>query len=575
VWKRTDFAGRTTTFGYDVLNRLKAKAADPSHPSLTYSHATARIEFDYDADGARTAARMFNASNTQLYAESTPRDERARLDYKDSGAGRIDYSYYANNRLRDVVSSNANGVNVGYRYDEANRLESVEDASTGGTRTTAYAYNANGSIESVTQPNAVVHTYGYDALNRLRALIVARGSTLIHTYEYKLRASGHRRQLVEGAKTTTYSYDDLYRLAAESIASDPRGNNGEIGYQLDKVGNRIARNSQLAIPGAQLNQSYNARDWLNGDSYTPNGSTVSSPRLAAVHPQLAGTDTYDFEERLIVRARADGSTINVTYDADGNRLAKNILNAVGQPVSSTTWLVDTNNLTGYAQVFEQRVNVSGAVPSTTLRTYTYGSDLISQATSLNAQPATVHYFTYDGHGSTRELTDATGAATDRYDYDAFGVLLFRSGTTANTYLYGGEQLDGDLGLYFLRARYLNADAGRFWSADTYEGRSSDPMSLHKYLYTSANPVSFSDPSGHFSMVELQQVTIVVVTLARISVPLVARFGIARAPAGGPRASAHRVRSAARWASGCPTTSAATSRVRGSHPRAAARSRTAP
>jgi YD repeat-containing protein len=49
--QRTDFAGYTTTFGYDTLNRLTSKTADASHPSLTYSNAIARIEYDYDADG--------------------------------------------------------------------------------------------------------------------------------------------------------------------------------------------------------------------------------------------------------------------------------------------------------------------------------------------------------------------------------------------------------------------------------------------------------------------------------------------------------------------------------------------
>ncbi|MGH7960104.1 MAG: RHS repeat-associated core domain-containing protein, partial [Opitutaceae bacterium] len=395
-----------------------------------------------------------------LYTETTPHDERGRIDYKDTAGGRLDYSYYGNNRLKDVVSSNPSGVNIGYRYDEVNRLESVDDASSGPTRTTGYSYNANGSLETVTQPNAVVHTYGYDALNRLRALIVSHGSTLIHTYEYKLTPSGHRRQVVEGAKATNYSYDEVYRLTAESITSDPQGNNGEISYELDKVGNRIARNSQVGTIGSQPNQTYNARDWLGGDTYTANGSTQAGqvPDLT-----LRGTDTHDFEERLIVRARADGSTVNVTYDADGHRVGKNILNAAAQPVSSTGWLVDTNNLTGYAQVFEERVSHVSSPAAQITRTHTYGSDLISQSTSLNNQSATHRYYAYDGHGSTRELTDSTGTVTDRYDYDAFGNLTFRSGTSENAYRYCGEQYDGDLGLYYLRARYLNPDSGRFWS----------------------------------------------------------------------------------------------------------------
>jgi RHS repeat-associated protein len=524
LWKRTDFAGKTTTFAYDALNRLKSKTADSTHPSLGYSHAIARIEYDYDANGTRTAARTFNASNVPLYAETTPRDERGRIDYKDVSlptTARLDYEYHANNLLKAVDSSNDPGVSVGYRYDELNRLEHVDDLSTGlPTRTTSYTYNPSGSLATLTQPNGVVHSYGYDALNRLRTLIVSQPSALNpqpvihHTYDYQLRASGHRRQLIEGPRTISYTYDELYRLTGETRIGDTSGQNGTIGYTLDKVGNRLSRLSPLPSVQNQTN-SFNSRDWLGGDTYTPNGSTLTSSQHSALNPQLAGTDTYDFEERLILRTRADGTTINLSYDADGHRIGKNILNASGQPVSSTSWLVDTNNLTGYAQVFEERVST---LAGTTLRVYTYGTDLISQATRhASASTFTLNYFGYDGHGSVRELTDAFGEISDRYDYDAFGNLVFSSGTTANAYRYCGEQYDPDLGLYYLRARYLNADSGRFWTMDSYEGSGSDPMSLHKYLYAHVNPVMLSDPSGHMALSSVMATFSVVAKLYSLAV----------------------------------------------------------
>ena len=482
---------------YRLLATASLLLADATHPSLGYSHATARVEFDYDANGARSAARTYNAANALLYSETTPHDERGRTDYKDTAVGRLDYSYYANNLLKDTVSSNNGGVNLGYRYDEVNRLESVDDTSTGlPTRTSGYTYNANGSLETVTLPNAVVHTYAYDALNRLRGLVVARGSTLLHTYEYKLNPSGHRRQVIENAaKTTTYTYDDLYRLSGESIAGDPQGNSGALGYGLDKVGNRLSRTSTVAAVASAAN-SFNARDWLSGDTYNANGSTTVGLGLPAAQ---RGTDVYDFEERLILRTKTDGSSLNLGYDADGNRIAKNILNLSSVPVSTTSWLVDDNNLTGYAQVVEERVTVGS---TSTLRVFTYGSQLLSQATTVNGQAPVISYYTRDGHGSVRELTDPAGAITDRYDYDAFGVLIARSGPTANAFLYCGEQFDADLGLYYLRARYLNPDSGRFWSQDTYEGSGSDPMSLHKYLYANGDPVRFVDPSGRLSAAEM-------------------------------------------------------------------------
>ena len=57
-------------------------------------------------------------------------------------------------------------------------------------------------------------------------------------------------------------------------------------------------------------------------------------------------------------------------DGDGNRVGKTITPSVGLPVT-TKFLVDTNNLTGFAQALEEFE--SGTVK----RVYTYGLDLIS------------------------------------------------------------------------------------------------------------------------------------------------------------------------------------------------------
>jgi len=43
---------------------------------------------------------------------------------------------------------------------------------------------------------------------------------------------------------------------------------------------------------------------------------------------------------------------------------------------------------------------------------------------------------------------------------------------------------------------MNPRAGRFWTMDTYEGDQEDPLSIHKYLYCGASPVSRTDTSGH-------------------------------------------------------------------------------
>src|SRR5258708_2695562 len=90
------------------------------------------------------------------------------------------------------------------------------------------------------------------------------------------------------------------------------------------------------------------------------------------------------------------------------------------------------------------------------------------------------------------LSDTT---TDTYDYDAFGNKINSTGTTPNNFLYRGEQYDSALGLYYLRARYMNPLTGRFMSRDPEVGEPTDPRTLHKYLYVGGDPVNLFDPTG--------------------------------------------------------------------------------
>jgi len=157
---------------------------------------------------------------------------------------------------------------------------------------------------------------------------------------------------------------------------------------------------------------------------------------------------------------------------------------------TTLYLVDTRNASGYAQVLEE-LTMSGG-PTNLARAFTYGLALINQR-----QPGVVtNFYGFDGHGSVRFLLSPAGALTDTYMYDSYGNLVTSTGTTANNYLYSGEQLDPDLGLYYLRARYSNPGTGRFWTMDSYEGDEEQPQTLHKYLYCADNPVNNCDLTGN-------------------------------------------------------------------------------
>jgi len=70
----------------------------------------------------------------------------------------------------------------------------------------------------------------------------------------------------KSGRTVSYSYDNLYRLTNETIASDPNAMNGSISYVYDAVGNCTQKtNTPPGYVGGLFN--YNANDQLSTDSY--------------------------------------------------------------------------------------------------------------------------------------------------------------------------------------------------------------------------------------------------------------------------------------------------------------------
>jgi RHS repeat-associated protein len=128
------------------------------------------------------------------------------------------------------------------------------------------------------------------------------------------------------------------------------------------------------------------------------------------------------------------------------------------------------------------------------RTYTYGLQRISQS-QLISGAWTASFYGYDGFGSVRMLTDAGGAPTDAYDYDAWGNAVNATGSTPNVYLYRGEQYDPDLRLYYLRARYYYPLSGRFLSTDPEKPHARAPETLQRYWYADGDPIYWIDPTG--------------------------------------------------------------------------------
>jgi len=200
------------------------------------------------------------------------------------------------------------------------------------------------------------------------------------------------------------------------------------------------------------------------------------------------------------------TSISMTYDAFGNRVSKTVTNTSG--TTTTQYLVDDLNPTGYPQVVDELVGPIGS--AAVQRTYTYGLQRISQDQYIS-NAWLLSYYQYDGGGSVRQLTNSVGAVTDSYEYDAFGNSFTKQGTTPNNYLYRGEQYDSDLGLYYLRARYYNTMTGRFVSRDPENGVPNTPKTLHKYAYAGGDPINAADPTGHETLTKYAAIVAITAT----------------------------------------------------------------
>jgi len=462
-----DFNGDTIGYSFDENNRLLVKQL-PDNTAVSYA---------YTASGQRES--VTDARGTALYAYDTLDRLVLRTD---PGGESIAYTYdLAGNRTSVATFSGT----TNYTFDALNRIQTVT-APNGGS--TIYSYDTRGNLAYTLFPNDTQETRIYDVAGRLLTVESRHvpSNTLINSFDYTLNVLGNRVAVDEhDGRRVAYAYDDLSRLTRETIF-EPGASvaSRTIDYNFDNVGNRQVRDDSFE---GTTSYTYDNNDRLLGETrggvvstyfYDDNGNTISK-----ISNRTTVTYDWDGENRLIA-ADTDGDgipEIDFRYNADGIRVSKTFNG------SETLFLVDANR--PYPQVLEELNSFSASDVS-----YVYGYDLISQQRAGQDS-----YYHVDGLGSTRGLSDQFGVATDHYTYDAYGQAIGRAGTTENQYQFAGEQRDTDLGLDYLRARFLNPGTGRFVSRDKYQAALTAPLKRHVYGYVENNSVNRNDPSGMFSL----------------------------------------------------------------------------
>ena len=83
-----------------------------------------------------------------------------------------------------------------------------------------------------------------------------------------------------------------------------------------------------------------------------------------------------------------------------------------------------------------------------------------------------------------------------YQYDPYGRMELGGEGHTDFYGYRAESYNPNTGLEYLRARYYNADKGRFFQEDTYLGDITEPLTLNRYAYVKNSSMNYADPSGH-------------------------------------------------------------------------------
>ncbi len=315
-------------------------------------------------------------------------------------------------------------------------------------------------------------------------------------------------------------------MVLESSTSTASELNFSNQYTYDLTGNRLKKSS-LGVSPENIDYTYNDNDQLITETsntkggltydYDANGSLISKTGQNATY-----TYTYNLQNRLatadIQRTENGGSVSiqsNYVYNQSGIRVRAN--NTVNSITQNRIFLLDAG-LTGYSQVLEE-FDAIGGVP---VISYTLGDDIISQASIQNSSLIT-HHFLYDGHGSTRLLTDNTSTVTDTYNYDAYGIQLGPTSNITNRattdLLYSGEQFDNELQMQYLRARYYDQNNGTFNRLDPLTGNSL-------YIYCSGDPVNNSDPTGMYEIDVHQFLTIYLARAAGFNNNTATKIGLA-------------------------------------------------
>lgn len=495
--------GVTTSFVYDPLDRLTQRSYDDGiTPTVNYAYDQNETHtYPIGRLGQVSTVNVVNAPAASTLTVSTTYvsyDALGRVTASRQNLGNQAYpfTYTYNDQTLDSITYPSQR-RVEYCYDAAAHVQEVKNLTQPNlpSYATGVQYHPAGGISQMTLGNGVLETRNYNSRLQVTQIQAGTplqpGSLLALGYDYGTANNNGNvlsQTITRGTQTWTQSYgytDGLNRLT--SAQESGAGIWSQI-YDYDPWANRWLDPASSGLPVDPFTPQFPSnfdpynRLILQGSSYDPNGNG----NLTGIGSNMY---TYDAENRMIGAYQGMNSTAlsstGYVYDGDGRRVQKITCPAGTNPCN-------------------------GASTGATFTTYVYDAMGQLAAEYGTATDTGTNYVTTDHLGSTRLVTDITGASVRCYDYLPFGEEIaanaagrtpdcFTSTTTsdADHAKFTGKERDAETGLDWFNVRYYAGPQGRFTSPDQpfIDQDPSNPQSWNLYNYGRNNPLRYVDPTG--------------------------------------------------------------------------------
>ncbi len=268
---------------------------------------------------------------------------------------------------------------------------------------------------------------------------------------------------VNPSENRTHTYDALQRLKTGGTTGSPEP------YAYDLVGNRTTSSVSSTHTHDDLNRLLEDDQFTY--TYDDNGNleTKTDKGTSAVT-----TYHWDAQDQLIQIDRPDTTVVTYKYDGLGRRIEKDVAGTV------TRYVYDGDDIL---------LEYDGT--NTFVARYSHGQQ-VDQPLILQKAGIGHLYYHHNHQGSISHLTNNSGTVVNSYVYDSYGRRGSVVESVIQPYSYTGREYDVESGLYFYRARYYDANTGRFLSEDPLGFGGKDH---NLYRYVTNNPSNWVDPFG--------------------------------------------------------------------------------